>query len=412
MFKRAIGLFAFSIFLFGCAARMANQPLPPPSLAVPPPEPKLSETSLSKEEIELVQKEEAKEEAKEEVKQEVEEDGQKEEKIALKPEVPVEPLLLPDITITDLFLNSKKRLVITIENQGDGPFPLEAGKLRLFIDSQPKGSYPLSSFSDQSFLLPEGSLTFTTHLTISGRHEIHAYLDASLEIIESNQENNDLTKILEGLPVGPDIVVEDLELTEDLELSIVLSNAGEVDLRKGIILRIRISVNNQKITAFDHFIPEVLKANFGNRYIIDPPYPVGITGISEVKVSISPKLSSDDIRVENNVLERTFIIFPFKIGPQGKEEFSFSFFTPRPQGEGQTEKVKIEARWEGGSSSLMLSFKKSGNINEMPTLSGKSPLKVEFSIPFEEVQKENVWSIFVTNLVDKKVEGHLIIQHP
>jgi hypothetical protein len=48
----------------------------------------------------------------------------------------------------------------------------------------------------------------------------------------------------------------------------------------------------------------------------------------------------------------------------------------------------------------------------MPTLSGKSPLKVEFPIPFEEVQKESVWSIFVTNLVDKKVEGHLIIQHP
>jgi hypothetical protein len=171
-------------------------------------------------------------------------------------------------------------------------------------------------------------------------------------------------------------------------------------------------VNNQKISEFDHFIPEVLKANFGNRYIIDPPYQVGIAGISKVKVSISPKLSSDDIRLENNVLERTFIIFPFKIGPQGREEFSFSFSAPRPQEEGQTEKVKTGARWEGSSSSLMLSFKKSGNINGMPTLSGKSPLKVEFPIPFEEVQKESVWSIFVTNLVDKKVEGHLIIQHP
>jgi hypothetical protein len=280
------------------------------------------------------------------------------------------------------------------------------------VDGQLKGSYPLSSFSEQSFLLPKGSLTFTIPLTISGRHEIHAYLDVNPEVRESNRENKDLTRVLEGLPVGPDIVVRDLELTEDLELGIVLSNAGEVDLRKGVILRIRIFVNNQKIAEFDHFIHEMLKANLGNRYIIDPPYQIGIAGISKVKVSISPKLSSDDIRLENNVLERTFIVFPFKIGPQGREEFSFSFSPPRPQGEGQTEKMKTEARWEGGSSCLMLSFKKSGNINGMPTLSGRSPLKVEFPIPYEEIQKESVWSIFVTNLVDKKVEGHLIIQHP
>jgi hypothetical protein len=123
-------------------------------------------------------------------------------------------------------------------------------------------------------------------------------------------------------------------------------------------------------------------------------------------------LASDDIRLENNVLERTFIIFPFKIGPHGREEFSFSFSTSRPQGESQAEKVRTEARWEGGSSSMMLSFKKSGTLKGIPTLSGKSPLKVDFSIPFEEIQKENVWSVLVTNLVDKKVEGHLIIQHP
>ena len=48
----------------------------------------------------------------------------------------------------------------------------------------------------------------------------------------------------------------------------------------------------------------------------------------------------------------------------------------------------------------------------MSTLTGKSPLKVEFPIPFEEAQKENVWSVFVTNLIRKKVEGYLIIQHP
>jgi hypothetical protein len=74
--------------------------------------------------------------------------------------------------------------------------------------------------------------------------------------------------------------------------------------------------------------------------------------------------------------------------------------------------VKTEARWEGGSSSLMLSFKKFGTLKGIPTLSGKSPLKVEFPIFFEEVQKESVWNVLITNLIDKKVGGHLIIQHP
>jgi hypothetical protein len=319
---------------------------------------------------------------------------------------------LPDLTITDLFLNPRRKLAVTIANIGDSPLPLGGGNLKIMVDGSLKGSYTLGSLSEQSFLPSKGNITLTTPLTLVGRHEIDARVDFAHGLKESNIENNSLKKILDGLPIGPDIVVKDLDLTEDLELVVILSNAGEADLRKGVTFQIRIQVNGQKISEFEHFIPEALKANFGNRYLIDPPYRVGMGGISRVKVSISPKLSSDDIRLENNVLERTFIIFPFRVAPHGREEFSFSFSTAGPQGEGQTEKVKTEARWEGGGASLMLSFKKSGTLEGVPTFSGKSPLKVDFPIPFEEVQKENVWSVLVTNLIDKRVEGHLIIQHP
>jgi hypothetical protein len=74
--------------------------------------------------------------------------------------------------------------------------------------------------------------------------------------------------------------------------------------------------------------------------------------------------------------------------------------------------VTVEARWEFGGSSLRLSFKKSGSTDGIPTMTGKSPLKVEFPIPFEDAQKENVWSVFIENLIRKRVDGHLIIQHP
>jgi len=229
---------------------------------------------------------------------------------------------------------------------------------------------------------------------------------------ELNEENNSLVQVLDGPPVGPDIVVSDLDLTEDLELMVILANAGELDLRRGVTFRIRIFVNGRRISEFEHFISEPLKAKFGNQHVADPPHRVSLAGISKVRVSISPKAPSDDVRLENNVLERTFIIFPFKIEPQGKEEFSFSFHTTRPRVEGQMEKVKVEARWEGGTPPLMFSFKKSGTFKGPPTVFAKSPFKLEFPISFEESQKESVWSIVVANLLEKRVEGHLIVQHP
>jgi hypothetical protein len=353
MFKGAITIFAFCIFLISYATPVTSQPPPPP-----------------------------------------------------------QPALLPDLIITDLFLTPQRKLVVTITNIGDSPLPLGGGSLKVMVDGSLKGIYTLGSLTNQSVLPVRGSISLTTPLALVGRHEIDAHVDFLHGIKELNEGNNDLKKVLEGLPIGPDIVVKDLDLTEDLELMVILSNAGEVDLRKGVTFRIRIHVNEQKISDFDHFISEAMKANFGNRYFIAPPYRVGIAGISKVRVSISPKLSTDDIRLENNVLERTFIIFPFRLGPQGREEFSFSFSFPRPQSEGQIEKMKTEARWEGMGSTLLLSFKKQGSIKGIPTLSGKSPLKVEFPIVFEEAQKESVWSVLVTNLIDKKVEGHLIVQHP
>ena len=467
MFKGAIGIFAFSIFLFNCATPVTTSPPPVPPQPVLLPDLTISDMSLNEggkvevrisnigrgpapypfgslviyvdghlkwkdslatlpdqtflqpgafvlyaTPIELI--------GKHEVRAVVDLEGmiveENEENNVFTKILGKEKLepktFLPDLTITDLFLNPRKKLAVTIANIGDSPLPLDGGNLKILVDGSLKGSYTLKSLSEASFLPPKGSLTLDTPMTFVGRHEIDARIDFPQGVKESNEENNTLKKFLNGLPIGPDIVVKDIELTEDLELLIILSNAGEVDLRKGVIFQIRILVNERKISEFNHFMGEALKANFGNHYLIEPPYRVGITGISRVKVSISPKLASDDIRLENNVLERTFIIFPFKIGPHGREEFSFSFSASRPQGESQTEKVKTEARWEGGSSSLMLSFKKSGTLKGIPTLSGKSPLKVDFSIPFEEIQKENVWSVLVTNLVDKKVEGHLIIQHP
>jgi hypothetical protein len=475
MFKGAIAIFAFCIFLLSCAAQVSNITQPPPTPSAPPSAPQpvlpsnltISDISLSETgkiqvmlsntgkgpapygigsltiyvdgllqwkdslgtfpdqsflepggttlyttPVELVGKHDVRAVLDKEEKMVEENELSNVFPKVLGKETSETKPLLPDLSITDLFLNPQRKLSVTIANIGDRPLPLKVGNLKIFVDGLPKGSYPLENLSDQPFLPPKGNVTFTTPLTLFGRHEILAHAEFTNEVKESNEERNSLKKILDGPPVGPDIMVKDLDLTEDLELMIILSNAGEIDLRKGAIFQIQVFVNDQKISEFDHFISEVLKANLGNRYIVAPPYQIGIAGISKVKVSISPELSSDDICLKNNVLEKTFIIFPFKIGPRGGEEFSFSFSPPPSQGEGQAEKVRSEARWGGGSPSLMLSFKISGNLKGILTLSGRSPLKVEFPIPFEELQKESVWRVFVRNLAGKKVEGNLIIQHP
>jgi archaellum component FlaG (FlaF/FlaG flagellin family) len=332
-------------------------------------------------------------------------------KVLEKEKLEAQPLL-PNLAVTDLFLTSRRELAVTIANSGEHPLPLGNAKLKVMVDGSLKGYYTLRSLSDQSSLPIKGTLILTTPLVVVGRHEIDAEMIFPNELKESNKENNHLKKILEGPPVGPDIIVRQLELTEDFELVIILSNAGEVDLRKGAIFQIQVFVNDQKMSEFDHFISEALKANLKNRYMVTPPYQVGLTGISRVKVSISPELSSDDINLEDNTIERTFIIFPFQIKPQEKEEFSFSFLSPGFRSKDQTEKVTVEARWEWGGPSLKLSFRKSGRVEGIPTLTGKSPLKVEFSIPYEEAENENAWSVLITNLVKKRVEGYLIIQHP
>jgi len=428
MMKGAISFFAFSIFLFGCAAQIAYQspPTSTPSQPVAQPDLTLSGISLPEKESAGIQRSEAIPEVDKQGKVAEEKESQNDFARDLQKEVahltpsppspiieaPKTPPLLPDLTITNLFLNPKKRLAVTLANIGTSPLPMGVGSLKIFVDGQLKESYALGSLSDQPFLQPNESITFTTSLTVRGRREVRADVETSREMRELDQENNYLERVFEGLPIGPDILIRDLDLTEDLELSIILSNAGEIDLRKGATFRIRVFVNGLKVSEFDHFTSDVLKANFGNYYTIHPPYRVGISGTAEVKIAISPKLPADDVCLENNILKKTFIIFPFRIVPQAKEEFSFSLPSPRLKDDSQTEKVKAELRWEGGGASLMFSFMGPEPIKSVPAFSGKSPLKIEVPIYFEGSQKESLWRVSVTNLIEKRVEGYLIIQHP
>ncbi len=414
MAKLAILFFAFLLFLFGCSTKMAiNPPSPPPSIdMIYFSDEYLSGIPIEEKMIEKVEKVEIKEEKKVEEKLEEKQEESRIPVASLTQERTREPLSLPDITVSDLFLKHKRNLVATLTNIGSAPFPMESGELSLFVDGRLQKRYSLKELSDQIFLQPQQSISITTPFKLSGRHAVEARVDTSMELRELDKENNQFRRILEGLPIGPDIVIRDFHLTEDLELSILLANTGEVDLRKGVILRVRIYLNDRKISDFDHFVAEELKAHSGNFYMLSPPYRVSIRGISKVRVTLTPKLRSDDVRIENNTMERRFIIFPFQIGPQGKEQFSFFVTSSPKRDEDHPEKIKFEARWEESDIPLKLSFGGPNDARNLPDISGKSPLKVEWSIPNSESQQESHWRVSVTNSIENRVVGHLIIQHP
>jgi hypothetical protein len=74
--------------------------------------------------------------------------------------------------------------------------------------------------------------------------------------------------------------------------------------------------------------------------------------------------------------------------------------------------VRAEARWDGDRFPVKLSFKGSGRMKGDSSVSGKSPLKMEVPISFEEPENKETCLISVTNPLRQKIVGHVIIQHP
>ena len=329
-----------------------------------------------------------------------------------KPEEPSELLAYPDLTISRLDLSPDRRVVIHIVNIGDEPFPLREATVRIFVDGILKGSYPLGSPTERSRLSPKEEIVITTSVVIIGHHEVYASIEPVPESKERNLANNGLRKRFKSLPIGPDLVVKALDLSDDFDLTIVLSNAGELELPNGTTLRIRIYMNGQKVSEFDHFISESLKPSLQSRYVIDPPYRVRVSANTRVKVVISPRQPKDDVQPENNSLERNFGIFPFKIEPQTSQEFSLDLSSPDLKESRRGEIMKAEVRWDGGGAPLSLSLRGGANLRRISPIKGKSPLKLEVPIGEGPNRKGKSWRFSIANLMEKKAEGHLIIQSP
>lgn len=132
-------------------------------------------------------------------------------------------------------------------------------------------------------MCPKGRFSFL----VIGQHEVEARIQTPSEIKELDRESNQFKKILKGLRTGPDILINDFSLTEEL------------DLKK-------------------------LKAHSKNLYVLLPPYRINLKGSFGLKVSLTSKLRSDDIFLENTYWKTNYPLEGLRLKTGQKDTSSFN----------------------------------------------------------------------------------------
>lgn len=207
MLKRAISLFAFSLFFLGCQSKLVYHP---PFESKP-----LSHPSAKTEKS-----------------------------------VP-----LPDLTISDIIVDEPGNLIVFLSNIGVGRVSSPSGHLKIYLDSVLKWTIAIDRIPDPAFLQPGGMTRYVTPIRLEESKLARAIIDSEEEIVEENESNNILTKKLyfetlvrlpspsrpppvlpapqgkperlETAPPDPDITIKDLTVNSKKQLVVILANPGE-----------------------------------------------------------------------------------------------------------------------------------------------------------------------------------------
>ncbi len=100
------------------------------------------------------------------------------------------PILLPDLTLSNITTDESGKLVIVLSNIGKTLVSSPFGKLKIYVDDDLRWSIPLDGISDQAFLQPGGVTRYTTPVELEGTHSVRAIIDSDDEILEENESNN------------------------------------------------------------------------------------------------------------------------------------------------------------------------------------------------------------------------------
>ena len=150
---------------------------------------------------------------------------------------------LPDITITNVTLNSVCKVVVTMQNLGPGSMPASAfiagssPLLAIDVDGVQK-SYGQYGDPNHALEHPGGTLNSHPSPLVLGQHTITARYDPTNMLNEANEGNNTLTQVLTGNcpQLQPDLALNQVRFMPDCRAVLELRNAGSAPLQDSAFL--------------------------------------------------------------------------------------------------------------------------------------------------------------------------------
>ncbi len=137
---------------------------------------------------------------------------------------------LPDLTISDIYLNGLDRLTIEITNNGSGALPKkywEQSPISLYVyrDGKPWGRISLKICDpSQKLHLPKSKVHFISNIRVDRPEQIQILIDPQNMVRESNETNNSFQKKLN--PASPDLSISNLWVVNDNWVAVQIVNDG------------------------------------------------------------------------------------------------------------------------------------------------------------------------------------------
>jgi subtilase family serine protease len=147
---------------------------------------------------------------------------------------------LPDLTISDVFLNEKCQVVVQVKNLGPGSVPDEVWTVHspesagVYIQRNGRawGGDAIWGFDPgKSLQPPGGTVTYTSRLTISGTVTVTVTVDRTNQVKEANERNNGRKIELTCKANMPDLVVrmkapDTAYAAEVIKIDLTVTNIG------------------------------------------------------------------------------------------------------------------------------------------------------------------------------------------
>ena len=172
----------------------------------------------------------------------------------------------PDLTVTDVRLDSRNQVVYEVANQGDEDVDASlSGVQTISVDGVVEKSYSWSSLGDTDFLTAGESSTLYTDALAEGIYTVEVCIDTTDVVTESDETNNcfstEVTAVAVGddddddddddsTTTGADLVVTDIFLNSFNVVEYTVENQGDTDIDTSLNGRHTIAVDGDIVSNY------------------------------------------------------------------------------------------------------------------------------------------------------------------